>query len=353
MTMFLQAWGEGFPVSDIDATRVQAYCAARHKLEIVAPGLQPNEEGKHRRGYRAPQPVRDGALDGEFRFLNSVLNWGCGFKTQDCALLNANPLPRRAKDRRALGWPVERNPRRPVAAQDRYLRTQEHTDAVDPKGRLRCILALARYTARRESAICALRACDLLLSADSIRAALADGGLNEQDADHMPHGAIRWREEEDKQGYLFITPLSADARAELDIYLRRSARVGDVPLFRAPGVKRKKNAPLPIKPVPDRPIRRDTAAKWLIRAEKLADLPKLRGGVFHCYRRLWAIERQHLPALMWRRPAAGRHAGAHPDLSESAGGRRRPSSERITDLRTTQRRTHGAHTPKTTKAPTA
>ena len=41
---------------------------------------------------------------------------------------------------------------------------------------------------------------------------------------------------------------------------------------------------------------RETAAKWLLRAEKLAKLPKLAGGVFHCYRRLWATERRHLPA---------------------------------------------------------
>jgi hypothetical protein len=34
-----------------------------------------------------------------------------------------------------------------------YHGTQEHTDTVDPPGRLRCILALARYTARRENAI--------------------------------------------------------------------------------------------------------------------------------------------------------------------------------------------------------
>jgi hypothetical protein len=32
-----------------------------------------------------------------------------------------------------------------------------------------------------------------------------------------------------------------------------------------------------------------------LRAERLAGLPKLRRGVFHPYRRLWAIERRHLP----------------------------------------------------------
>jgi integrase len=212
-------------------------------------------------------------------------------------LLTSNPLPRTRTERRALGWPVERNPRRPVAAHDRYVRTQEHTDTVDPAGRLRCILALARYTARRENAICQLRASDLLLSPDRVRAALASAGLNEGDAVHMPHGAIRWREDADKAGYMFVTPLGPEVRAELDLYVRRNPRMGEVPLFPAPGRKRRKGAPPPKHPRPEKPISRDTASTWLVRAEGLAGVPKLRGGVFHPYRRLWAIERRHLPAI--------------------------------------------------------
>ena len=49
-------------------------------------------------------------------------------------------------------------------------------------------------------------------------------------------------------------------------------------------------------------------AKWFLNAEKLAALPKVAGGVFHPYRRLWATERKHLPdvdvcaAGGWRDP---------------------------------------------------
>jgi hypothetical protein len=32
-----------------------------------------------------------------------------------------------------------------------------------------------------------------------------------------------------------------------------------------------------------------------LKAERLAELPKLRGGLWHPYRRLWATERKHLP----------------------------------------------------------
>jgi hypothetical protein len=42
-------------------------------------------------------------------------------------------------------------------------------------------------------------------------------------------------------------------------------------------------------------VRPDVVAKWLLKAEKSAGLPKLRGGTFHPYRRLWASERKHLP----------------------------------------------------------
>jgi hypothetical protein len=38
-----------------------------------------------------------------------------------------------------------------------------------------------------------------------------------------------------------------------------------------------------------------TVAKWVLKAEKLGGLPKLVGGVFHPYRRLWATERKNLP----------------------------------------------------------
>lgn len=46
---------------------------------------------------------------------------------------------------------------------------------------------------------------------------------------------------------------------------------------------------------PESSIRHDTMGRWLMRAEKLAGVPKLRGGRWHPYRRLWATERKDLP----------------------------------------------------------
>jgi hypothetical protein len=53
-------------------------------------------------------------------------------------------------------------------------------------------------------------------------------------------------------------------------------------------------------PHPDddaRPIDKDVASGWLLRAEAIARLPKLDRGVWHPYRRLWASERRHLSPI--------------------------------------------------------
>ena len=283
MAIFTEAWGVDLNIADVYAARVKGYCRKRRSLEVVAPGLRPDKEGKRRRGYRKLKTVRDGGLDAEFRWLNSVFNFAVDHRSDGRPLLARNPLPSRAQQRRAIGWPKEKNPRRPIASHRRFLATMKRVDEVDPEGRLGCILTLARFTGRRESAICAIRASDLLLSEERIAAALADAGKDERLVEHMPHGAIRWAAESDKQGVLFVSPISEDTRAALDTYRRQSPRMGDVPLFPAPKD-------------PAKPIRRETAAMWLVKAEKLAQLPKLTGGVFHCYRRLWATERKHLPS---------------------------------------------------------
>ena len=55
---------------------------------------------------------------------------------------------------------------------------------------------------------------------------------------------------------------------------------------------------MPLFPAPKdatRSIRKDIMGKWLAKAERLAELPKLQGGRWHPYRRLWATERKHVP----------------------------------------------------------
>ena len=264
--LFEECWGTGKAVLDISQTDVDQYGRLRRSGELMPD-----------RGGRKDQGVRDGTLNNEFRWLSSVFNWARHHKQDGRRLLPENPL-------HDVTWPREKNPRRPVASHQRFTETLEHVDQVDPKGRLRAILSLARYTGRRAEAICSLLVSDLLRDADQVRAALAAEGMDERLADHMPHGAILWQDEHDKMGMLFVSPLSAPARSALDEYLLRTPRLGAVPLFPAPKD-------------PNKPIRLDRVQKWLVRAEETARLPKLKGGRLHPYRRLWANERKHMPDI--------------------------------------------------------
>ncbi len=44
-----------------------------------------------------------------------------------------------------------------------------------------------------------------------------------------------------------------------------------------------------------RPVSRHLASRWLLDAEKKAELPKLDGSLWHAYRRKWATSRKGLP----------------------------------------------------------
>lgn len=219
--------------------------------------------------------VTDGTINGDFRWLSSVFNWAHSHKVKGRRLLAENPLA-------DVTVPCEKNVRRPVASHDRYTRTQAHTDTIDPEGRLGCILTLARFTGRRIDAICQLTVADVLLTPDRVRGTLATMGMDERLADHMPRGAIRWRADCDKMGFAIVSPISADARAAVDDYLAKHHAIGDAPLFPAPGN-------------PAASIERRLVTRWLVKAEKVAGLPKLDRGAWHPYRRLWAVERKHLP----------------------------------------------------------
>ena len=87
--------------------------------------------------------------------------------------------------------------------------------------------------------------------------------------------------------------MSTAARTALDAYLRAHPRVGDVPLF--PALRH-----------PDRAMRKMDASWLLRRAEDLAKLPHLERGGFHSYRRLYAVERKHLPDVDVARSARWR-----------------------------------------------
>ena len=179
-------------------------------------------------------------------------------------------------------------------------------------GRFACLLVLARHTGRRINALVNLRASDVLRTRAQVETALGAIGQPLGGAAHWPHGALRFRKEFDKREYDAVVPISADARAALDGYLRDHPRLGEAPLFPATGDDAKA-------------AHKTLAGYWLRRAETLAGLPRMERGGWHALRRLWASERRHLPAqdVMaaggWRSVTVMQRAYQHADAATTYG----------------------------------
>ncbi|MCH7717261.1 MAG: tyrosine-type recombinase/integrase [Gemmatimonadetes bacterium] len=214
------------------------------------------------------KPVRARTVERDCEWLGWVLNWGAKWRDREGRyLLRENPI-------RGFDVPSEKNPRRPVATQDRYEAVRAVSDRItmehrwDGKRRtvrsyLSEILDIVNGTGRRITAVCSLRYQDLRL-------------------DQALHGAILWPADTDKTGRETLVPISPTVRAAIDRVLEERPGIGGAVLF-----------PSPISP--DQPIRYELASDWLMKAEKLAEVPKQRGSLWHAYRRKWATERKHLP----------------------------------------------------------
>ena len=212
--------------------------------------------------------VRTRSINQDLQWLGWMINWAVKWQTSPGKyLMRENPI-------RGYKVPTEKNPRRPVATEDRYQATRAKTDQVMMEvrwhGKLKTvrshlseILDIIHGTGRRLSAVLQLQYGDLQLP---------DG----------PHGVIRWPADTDKTGRETVVPIGPDVRAAIDRVLRERPGIGQAYLFPAPGD-------------PTKPMTRHLAAKWLQEAERLAGLEKLDGSLWHSYRRKWATERKHLP----------------------------------------------------------
>lgn len=199
--------------------------------------------------------VRARAVAADLSALRAMLNWATREKSSDgSCLLQRNPLA-------GVTLPVEKNPLRPVASQGRYEKTVAVAHRVHPY--LHLMLVLTNETGRRNRSIRNLRRSDLHLES-------------------IP-GAITWYEERDKGGYRWErTPISEAARTAIDAHLRQNPVIGDAYLFPSP----KK---------PGESYSRSGVRRWLLFAEELAGLDKLKGGLWHPYRRKFATEMVWVP----------------------------------------------------------
>jgi hypothetical protein len=168
------------------------------------------------------------------------------------------------------------NPRRPVSSDDRYEATRAVSDQVmmqirwdghhrKQRSYLSELLDIANGTARGITAVRSLRYQDLRLEITP----------------STPCGAIRWPGDSDKEGREWLCPIDAKVRAALERILRERPGIGSAFMF-----------PSPI--TPDAPVSKGRVTLWLLEAERLAGLSKLRGGTWHPYRRKWATARKGL-----------------------------------------------------------
>lgn len=217
------------------------------------------------------EPVRPRSVEKDCLWLRWVFGWAEKWRTpQGFYLMRENPL-------RGFDIPREKNPRRPIATQDRFeaIRkvSDQHTMDVRWNGKRRkCrshlteLLEVVNGTGRRISAVCHLRYEDLRLERTKA----------------CPDGAIRWPAATDKMGTETTVPVTPQVRKILDRILRERPGIGALPLFPKPADRQKA-------------LSRHLADKWLREGERLAGLDPLEGGLWHPYRRKWATERKHLP----------------------------------------------------------
>ena len=212
--------------------------------------------------------VRSRTVGADQEWLRGVIRWAITWQDDSGEyVMRENPM-------RGYGISKERNPKRPVATQDRYEAVRAVSDSVTMDVRrnrrrfavrsyLSEILDIVNGTGRRVSAVLALRFADLRLN-------------------EGPHGAIRWPSDTDKEKKEWLTPTNTSVRGALDRVMVERPGVGTAYLFPSPRNAR-------------RPVSKDLASAWLEKAETLAKLEPLDGSLWHAYRRKWATERKHLP----------------------------------------------------------
>lgn len=93
-------------------------------------------------------------------------------------------------------------------------------------------------------------------------------------------GEITWKAESDKKRKEWIVPIPQTLIDELRTFQKK---LGAISGWIFPSGKNSTEA-----------ARRDVLEAQLLKAEREAKLTKLKGGVFHPYRRKWATERKHL-----------------------------------------------------------
>jgi integrase len=169
-------------------------------------------------------------------------------------LLSSNPL-------KGIKFPVEKNPRRPVETYDRFMKLMKVAEEID--WRLPPVLSLIESTGQRISAIVKLQRRDFVL-------------------DRLPHGWIFFRGENQKNGFDHWVPLDKASSLLIQSHLKRISKESTAPIF-------------PADKDTSKPTDRWYISRRLRLAYEEAELVPFAGGLWHPFRRKFAVERKHLP----------------------------------------------------------
>ena len=239
-----------------DVRHLTAHDTAQYAAARKRGGIQVSDK-------RITKPVRQRSVQHDLSLLRQMLRWACTVGTPNGGRwLERDPLEGLRLDR-------ERNPSRQVATYERFelvrraiqdLANEANSNPDRTRWlRLELAFVLVEATGRRRGSLVALRWEDI----------------------DFTRGSIKWRAEHDKTGAESVIPIPAPLLDELRRFRNELGAISG-PLF---------------------PEQRDSSQhmaaemldQWLRIAETRAGVPKLKGALWHAYRRKWATERKDLP----------------------------------------------------------
>ncbi len=227
-------------VASLSGSDVERYTMARRKGHASIIGVTTGKRVKNR------------TIEADLLTPSRALHWAMRERTRTGErLLKENPLF-------GVKLPKEKNPTRPVMSHDEYLQLLVVADRINPL--LKLALVVAEGTGRRISAV---------------------RNLLWEDVD-FPNSAIRWRAENDKNGYEQVVPMSDVIGGALLAQRNVKRAIGNTPVFPSP------QAPL-------KPCSRHLLDDWLRRSYGVAELQPRPGGLWHPIRRKWVTERKDYP----------------------------------------------------------
>jgi integrase len=258
--VLLAVLGDSCDVRSFSARDQAAYTARRRAGGLVlAPG-------------RKTRPVRIRAVEMDLVLLHTMLIWATTIRLPDGSrMLDANPLAGVRRQR-------EQNPLRPIASWERFERTQQAMQALRRAAEAKRETNPDSSTAELEISRWTKMELALIVAEVTGRRLGSIRQLRWEDVD-FERRRIRWRAEADKKGKEWDIPATVAFIEELKQFRKRLGAITGW-IFAA-------------EREPDQPMDRHLFDKWLSVAEQHARLEKLKGGLWHPYRRKWATERKH------------------------------------------------------------